>query len=172
MKRTVHCFLKKTGASSPWLEMATHTIILGAWCTLAWITSGSSDVQNRTFSLLTTPTKWKCASSENQTLLNDISLFWAHPANVILWCLFWAVSLGNPAILYGYKSKSLFNIRCTDRVDILSCAAAFLVDLHMYHLIIIINCSSIIQRSILNFYKIIQQPLPGNGSANRHERNN
>jgi hypothetical protein len=31
--------------------------------------------------------------------------------------------------LYGYKFKSLFNIRCTDRLDSLSCAAAFLVDL-------------------------------------------
>jgi hypothetical protein len=29
----------------------------------------------------------------------------------------------------GYKFKSLFNIRCTDRLDIPSCAAAFLVDL-------------------------------------------
>jgi hypothetical protein len=37
--------------------------------------------------------------------------------------------LGNTAILYGYKFKSLFNIRCTDRLDIPSCAAAVLVDL-------------------------------------------
>jgi hypothetical protein len=43
--------------------------------------------------------------------------------------LFRAVSLGNTVISYGYKFKSLFNIRCTDRLDIPSCAAAFLVEL-------------------------------------------
>jgi hypothetical protein len=38
---TVHClFKKKTGPSSPWLEMATHTVILGAWCNFSQITRG------------------------------------------------------------------------------------------------------------------------------------
>jgi hypothetical protein len=109
--------------------MATHTVILDAWCASSWITHGFSDTQNRTFYLLTTPSKWKCASSENQTLLNSTSLFWAHSANTILWGLFWTVSLGNTVILYGYKFKSHFNISCTNHLDIPSCAAAFLVDL-------------------------------------------
>jgi hypothetical protein len=39
------------------------------------------------------------------------------------------LSLGNTVILYGYKFKALFNICCTDRLDIPSCAAAFPVDL-------------------------------------------
>jgi hypothetical protein len=38
-------------------------------------------------------------------------------------------SLGNTVILYEYRFKSLFSIRCTDCLDIPSCAAAFLVDL-------------------------------------------
>jgi hypothetical protein len=59
----------------------------------------------------------------------DNSLFWTNSANAILWCLFWSVSLGNSVILYGYEFKSLLSIRCTDRLDIPSCAAAFLVDL-------------------------------------------
>jgi hypothetical protein len=37
--------------------------------------------------------------------------------------------LGNTVILYGYKFKSLFSIRCTDRLKIPNCAAAFPVDL-------------------------------------------
>jgi hypothetical protein len=37
--------------------------------------------------------------------------------------------LGNTVIVYGYKFKKLFNILCTARLDIPSCAAAFLVDL-------------------------------------------
>jgi hypothetical protein len=32
-------------------------------------------------------------------------------------------------LLYGHKFKSLLNIQCTDRLDIPSCAAAFLVEL-------------------------------------------
>jgi hypothetical protein len=60
---------KKIGPSSPWLEMATHTLILGAWCTFSWNTCWFSDAQNRTFCLLTIPFKCKCASPENQTLL-------------------------------------------------------------------------------------------------------
>jgi hypothetical protein len=63
------------------------------------------------------------------SFLNDTSLFWAYSANAILWCLFWTVSLGNTFIWYGYKFKSLFNIHCTDHLDIPSCAAAFLVEL-------------------------------------------
>jgi hypothetical protein len=43
--------------------------------------------------------------------------------------LFLTVSLGNTLILHGYKFKPLFNIRCTDRLDIPSSAAAFFVDL-------------------------------------------
>jgi hypothetical protein len=43
--------------------------------------------------------------------------------------LFLTVSLGNNVIFYGCKFKSLFNIRCTHRLDIPSCAAAFPVDL-------------------------------------------
>jgi hypothetical protein len=35
------------------------------------IKHGFSDAKNRTFYLLTTSSKWKFASSENQTLLND-----------------------------------------------------------------------------------------------------
>jgi hypothetical protein len=31
--------------------------------------------------------------------------------------------------MYGYKFKSLFNIGCTDLLDIASCAAAFVLDL-------------------------------------------
>jgi hypothetical protein len=72
---------------------------------------------------------WKCASSENQTLLNDTSLFWSHSANVILWCLFLTLNVDNTVILYGYKFKSFLNIFCTDYLDIPSCAAAFVVDL-------------------------------------------
>jgi hypothetical protein len=61
--------------------------------------------------------------------LNDTSLFWAHSANIILWRLFLAVNLGNTVILYRYKFKSLSNISWTDRLDIPSCAAPFLLDL-------------------------------------------
>jgi hypothetical protein len=116
------CLQSKLALTGHDFEIGTHTVILGAWCTF-------SDDQNLAFRLLTSPFNWKCASSENQILLNDTSLFWAHSPNVILWCLFWSLSLGNTVLLCGYKFKSLFNIRCTDRLGVPRCAATFLVDL-------------------------------------------
>lgn len=74
--------------SSPWNEMAC----------------GSSEDQNRTFCLLTTSSKFKCAASANQTLLiilNPIS-------KCHFLCLSWTVGLGNTVILYGHEFKSTF----------------------------------------------------------------
>jgi hypothetical protein len=103
--------------------MAIHTVILGAWCTFSWITRGSVPHQK-------TRHCW------------TIPHFWAHSANAILWCLYLTLNLGNTVILYGYTFKSLLNICCTDRLDITSCAAAFLVDL------LGLLCSAILTASV------------------------
>jgi hypothetical protein len=68
----------------------------------------------------------------------------AHSADAILWLLFWAVSLSNIVLLYGYKLKSLFSIHCTDCLDNLISAATFCVDL------LGLLCSAILTGSVFS----------------------
>lgn len=60
--------LKKTGSTTPWKDMAHHTVTCSEWRGLLWRVRGLFPLQYRKFCLLTHPLRWKIASPLIQKL--------------------------------------------------------------------------------------------------------
>jgi hypothetical protein len=106
----------------------------------------NSDTQNRTFCLLTAPSKWKCASSKKPNIVEWYLIILSpfirwHSLTFILNCKF-----TQHCYSVWTQFKSLFNNHHTECLDIPSRAAAFLVDLIRLLCSGTLDCINVLQR--------------------------